>query len=391
MASAYQVKLLTSIPPMTPNHAELSASDPEPSARRVLYLYTYPFEHELAAFLAGERPSHVLRCAPELKGRGYNVDFVSCPAPMKSWFHRHLRAWSIWSAFVAAIVSWKYRSHVTILAVQEHVAIPTLMLRRLGIVRARVVVINIALLKPTNLSGRRRILWSRLLPVAARVVSYTRRQAQAVDDHFQLRDGVSVFLPLSIQVDWFRQSTWKGLHADSVIATGHAGRAYETLVEAAVELPECSIRILCSQDNVDRLANTRPVLPANVSVELGNLTHRQLADSLSESTCAVLPLVESEWSAGQTTLLELFACGLPVIVSRVESVADYLSTEVPTVRPEDSHALACAIRRVLADPGYQRQLSAGNREWAFRFDNDSVVPHLEEILFPVPSRGARLG
>ncbi len=277
-------------------------------------------------------------------------------------------------SFCATVVSWRYRRTVTILAVQEHVAVPTLMLRRLGILRAPVVVINIALLNPRNIRAGRRLLWSILLPVAARVVSYTRRQAKALENHFKLEDGVSVFLPLSIDVDWFSQSTWTGLHADSVIATGHAGRAYETLVKAAVQLPEYSIRIICSQDNVDRLAKTCPVLPANVTVELGNLTHRELVTVLSESGCAVLPLVESEWSVGQTTLLEMSACGLPLIVTRVESVVDYLSAEALTVRPEDSEALAQAIRKVLADPSYQRHLSVGNREWASQFGNANVAP-----------------
>ncbi|MCW2616780.1 MAG: hypothetical protein JWN08_3774, partial [Frankiales bacterium] len=265
----------------------------------------------------------------------------------------------------------------------EDVAAPLLLLKRLHLYRGRLVVMNIALICDNNRVGFRRWLWSQLLRGASAVVSHTRVHADAVPTTFEVEPERSHFMHFAVDETWFASFPWAPSHlAPQVVAAGHAGRDYELLIDAAAIMPDVQFVILSSQDNIDRLRATRSDPPGNVLIRLGDLSHRELAGCIASCDVAVLPLVESQVSTGQTVLLELMAMGVATVVSDVSGVADYITAGVRTVPPGDLGALVAAVRRLLDQPDEASALGECAKDQVRRFTAQRTWPRMSELLFP---------
>jgi glycosyltransferase involved in cell wall biosynthesis len=80
-------------------------------------------------------------------------------------------------------------------------------------------------------------------------------------------------------------------------------------------------------------------------------------------------------------LEEALLCGLPVAVTPVGVIADYIQDGVHgcLVQPGDVEGLAAAIRRVLADPAWAEEVSRRNRLFGRQFLSSQVHPRLFAI------------
>lgn len=88
------------------------------------------------------------------------------------------------------------------------------------------------------------------------------------------------------------------------------------------------------------------------------------------------------------SVLEALACGLCVVSTNVGGISYLLEHEQDAllVPPEDSRAMADAVRRVLTEPGLAERLSSNARAKAERFDWSKILPQWENLLTDVIER-----
>ncbi|HET6373857.1 MAG TPA: glycosyltransferase family 4 protein, partial [Candidatus Polarisedimenticolia bacterium] len=159
---------------------------------------------------------------------------------------------------------------------------------------------------------------------------------------------------------------WKGV--DTLIAALRQlpGRTL-TLVGPATPSDAERVRDLAREAGaLDRIAILPPVKP----VEVWALYAR--------ARVGVIPLpgrdyVEAREFTSPLKLFEMMAAGLPVVASRLPSLAEYVTDgrEAVLVPPDDPAALASGISRVANDPGLAARLSGAARTRASAFTWDA--------------------
>jgi glycosyltransferase involved in cell wall biosynthesis len=129
-----------------------------------------------------------------------------------------------------------------------------------------------------------------------------------------------------------------------------------TLAQAARGLPPGSLRVAGTGPEAERLAG----LPAVVM--LGALNAAQVAQEMAQAVALVVP---SLWYENfPRTLVEAFACGLPVLASRLgalESLVEHGRTGLH-VEPGDAPAWAAAMQAALDDTPRMATMGAAARE-----------------------------
>jgi hypothetical protein len=120
-----------------------------------------------------------------------------------------------------------------------------------------------------------------------------------------------------------------------VCAIGGEGRDYETLIAAAVMLPDVRFVV------VARPYNRMPEMPANVRLMTNvplDLTWRIAA----ESSCLVVPLKTRTTCCGHITLVSGELLGIPVISTFSEATREY-TEDIALCEPGDAETLSHMI------------------------------------------------
>jgi glycosyltransferase involved in cell wall biosynthesis len=115
-------------------------------------------------------------------------------------------------------------------------------------------------------------------------------------------------------------------------------------------------------------------------------TDELLLHTYRSARVAVCPL----WRAtANNALLEAMACGLPVVVTDVGGVREYVGAGVGVLCPEcDAEVLAAGILRAFDDDRWAAQQSAAARARAERFDYRFVAAQMAAVYDAVLARGA---
>ena len=308
---------------------------------QLVYAYNHNVDHEVRDQAAGLVPSHRLFGLIEAKAAGHAARHVRL-----SWLARRLPP-RLWRAYQAAACAVGQRRIDAVIATHEAAALPLLALRRLGLLRAKVVVINVSLLRPRNLTGRRHRLLCKLLPAADHVVCYGSGQVPAVCQAFGIDRAACHFVPLGVDAE-FGGTRFGRPGKPNLLAVGtNEGKDYPTLVAA---LPDgVPLRIVADAENV---AQARAAAPPGADIAYEQAVPiRDLQRLYAAATAVAIPLREGSISSGQTVLLECMALGRPVVVSDVAAVRDYVQDgrTALLVPPGDVEALRRALRRVLDD------------------------------------------
>jgi glycosyltransferase involved in cell wall biosynthesis len=218
----------------------------------------------------------------------------------------------------------------------------------------------------------------------ARIVLHSRRQCELAVTDLGIRAEQVAFVPYQVDVDF-----WRPLAVPEerlVCSAGLEFRDYPTLVRAVDGL---DVRVVIgAASHWSKRRNTAGDVPLPRGVEVGSFNYAELRDLYARSAIVVVPLVDVDFQAGITTILEAMAMGKPVIVTRTQGqtevvedareraeglrpasplrrLAEEAGVELEAnglyVPPADAVALRNAITYLLDHPAERRRLGAAGR------------------------------
>lgn len=189
---------------------------------------------------------------------------------------------------------------------------------------------------------------------ADRILCFSRHEAQTYPNLLRLPAARFVFVPSPWDCSNLNISTRED---DYVLALGHSGRDYPTLVRALANLKIPAIIVARSWKDLFKPLHApipayqpSPFLPPNITVRCNTNSHTT-DELIANATVNVLPLRETGVSAGQSVLLRTLAQGKAIIVSDVTGIRDYiLSNETAVLVPHGKEwLLREAIKRLWND------------------------------------------
>jgi glycosyltransferase involved in cell wall biosynthesis len=149
-----------------------------------------------------------------------------------------------------------------------------------------------------------------------------------------------------------------------ICSAGLERRDYPTLMQAVEGLDVEVVIAAASPWSKQEDSSAAHTLPANVQIR--RLDLYDLRQLYAESAFVVMPLVEVDFQAGITTILEAMSMALPVVCTRTTGQTDTIrdgETGV-YVAPGNARALRAAIERLLASEDDAGRLGANARRWA---------------------------
>jgi glycosyltransferase involved in cell wall biosynthesis len=147
-----------------------------------------------------------------------------------------------------------------------------------------------------------------------------------------------------------------------ICTAGLEFRDYDTLVEAVRGL-DVDVVIAAASPWSKRTSAVGGTLPGNVTV--CKLTLFDLRQLYADALFVVVPLRETEFQAGVTTILEAMAMSRAVVCTKTPGQSDVIvhGETGLYVDPGDVNALRDAIRLLLDDPKEAGRLGEAGREW----------------------------
>ena len=340
---------------------------------KILYLFTSDYNKEIRDCQSGKVPTHRLWGYVETQKMGHEP--FACPTP--KIFRDKLRKPVPWRIYQALFAWWKQGEVDCIFAINEASVLPVLVLKRLGLLRTPVLIVNTGLMNKRNLSGKRKKMWSILLPSADAIVSLSTMEVKSTWWIFGLRQDRQHLVNMLVDPDYFSPSGPLGTGDYCLSAGTNEGRDYPTLLKA---LPEGQ-KLLIVTDPYNAAIVEKNKLPGQ-QVEVKQAVPIDQLKKLYENAKAVInPIGEVDFASGHTILLENMALGRPVIVSMVRGMKDYFEDGVTAigVKPYDVEDMRKKLSAYLEAPEKFAAIGQQAREWVQRFSAQEFARKLLKI------------
>lgn len=191
--------------------------------------------------------------------------------------------------------------------------------------------------------------------------------AQATFAHERLgvpRDSI-VLTPFMVDTEFFAPAEAPPNRDRPLISSaGLEFRDYPTMIDAVRGLDVDVVIAAASPWSKRRDNSADAERPPNVVID--RLSLHELRDLYVRSDLVVVPLIESDFQAGITTILEAMAMGKPLICSHTIGQTDTIvdGHNGVYVPPGDAPALRAAIERLLVEPDVAGALGTEARRWA---------------------------
>ena len=254
------------------------------------------------------------------------------------------------------------RRYDAVLTDGEHVGLPLALLCRLTVRRpfAHVMIVHI-------MSVPKKVRLYRLFRLGRYVdtmLVYSTWQQRFIADELGFAADRIVFTPFTVDTRFFDSERVDATGRRMICSAGLELRDYPTFMEAVRGL-DVDVVIAAASHWSKRADTTKGTdIPANVEVcSLGYVPLRAL---YAEARFVVMPLFETEFQAGITTILEAMAMGRAVICTRTTGQTDVIVDGVNGiyVRPGDAAELRHAIVELLDQPERARELGHAARRYA---------------------------
>jgi glycosyltransferase involved in cell wall biosynthesis len=239
----------------------------------------------------------------------------------------------------------------------EHVGIPlALAMRGLGLTTPHLVIGH-------HLTSRAKVPLLRNLRAhdrMNRILVHSHMQEELARARLGIPDAKLAFVPYYADQDF-----WKPMGKAEerlVVAAGSEHRDYATMAAACGDL---DTRVYVAAGSVHSPSSTfsNPARwPANF--ESGFAGYTALRDLYSRASVVVVPIVETDFQAGVTTVLEAMACGKAVVTTATRGQAGAIRDGITgiCVAPGDAAALKGAVQRLLENPEERARLGRAARE-----------------------------
>ncbi len=184
------------------------------------------------------------------------------------------------------------------------------------------------------------------------------------------------FVPLGIDTEYFvPPATFAQRDPDLCLFVGDNYRDFPTL-RGLIELvaycrPQTRFVAVTSPRSFERIGS-HPKLTLR-----SNLPEAEFRALYQSAALLVMPLHEA---TANNALLEGMACGLPVVVSDVGGISDYVTPACGAlVAPGDARSMAAAVIELLDAPATRQQLGAQARAQASCFAWPKIIDQLQSI------------
>ncbi|MEM9038269.1 MAG: glycosyltransferase family 4 protein [Actinomycetota bacterium] len=259
---------------------------------------------------------------------------------------------------------WRHRSRYDVILTDgEQVGLPFAALCRLARRRPQhAMIVHIVSTSPK----RRVIRFGGLARAIDRWLVYSSRQAEIIRDDVGVDADRVELTTFMVDTDFFAESevaTPAEGGRPVISSAGLERRDYPTLL-AAVEGLDVDVVIAAASPWSTKADSTEGQhIPDNV--EIRRLDLFELRELYARSAFVVMPLVEVEFQAGITTILEAMAMSRAVVCTRTTGQTDTI-VEGSTGRyvpPADVEALRSAIVDLIDDDAERRRLGDEARRW----------------------------
>ncbi len=259
-----------------------------------------------------------------------------------------------------------FREARTVIATTDSTAVPILLFKRLGLVRAQVILITQGLHSfDAGNALRRRIegQLGRCLRVASGIVVLGEGDCRALQERFD-HVGLPPVATIQFGIDerfWSPGAAAVAPDAPYFLSVGSdVLRDYDTLLRASGDFP---LRL------VTRLPLRAELLGPNVTVE-SEFTWPELRARYRAAAFVVTPVKDQPRDSGHSATLQAMACGKAVILSDTRGLWDRDNQRHGEtcwlVEPGDPEALRTAIRHLWEHPEEAARIGANARELVVR-------------------------
>ena len=322
----------------------------------VAFLHPFWFEFERRRYEEGTVPSHRLWGQIELERLGRKT--LLCPqAPV--YFHcAGDLGWRLWQALWV----WRNRERLSAcVAVHEISALGSLILKRLGLMRIPIILINFGLTHSRQVQGLKRLIWKWALGSASCVISLASAQTQNVERFFGVPAARQRLFLMPVDIDFIekingqRNDCPSGLAAQIIrggnfwIAVGtNDGKDFETLLDA---WPLGERLVIVTDAYNARLIKKHRCFGHGIEV-YESVPMPELCRLYKAAKVVVIPLKDSSHGSGHTVLVENMALGNLLVVSASKSMADYVLDGVNafSVPVGDVQRLREVIEGIVCEP-----------------------------------------
>jgi glycosyltransferase involved in cell wall biosynthesis len=253
------------------------------------------------------------------------------------------------------------RDYDVIITDGEQVGLPfALLCRVLGRGRAR----HLMIVHVMSVAKKWRLVRiARLAPLIDRWIVYATAQAEFLRRRLAVPGEKILLTTFMVDTSFFAPDAVDVPRRNMICTAGLERRDYPTLIDAIGDL-DVEVVIAAASPWSRRADGTADrELPPNV--EVTRLDHHDLRDVYAASRIVVAPLVDVDFQAGITTILEGMAMGRPIVVTRTPGQTDTVEDGVTGIYVPvgDAAALRTAIVDLLDDPERAARLGAAARSW----------------------------
>ena len=207
---------------------------------------------------------------------------------------------------------------------------------------------------------KKRILFRslRLAPLIDRMFVYASRQRDLIVDQLGYPPDRIVRTPFAVDCDFWEPGRVGVVLRSMICSAGLEFRDYPTLIEA-MRRSDVEVVLAAASPWSKRRDNSSDVeIPANVTV--GRLGFVELRDLYAAARVVAVPLQESDFQAGITTILEAMSMAKPIVCTRTRGQTDTIVDGVTGryVPPGDAVALRAVVDELLGDHDLATRLGA---------------------------------